>query len=153
MKKAASVIAILATGILGLAGCASPGYPVASSYPSALAYQESYGVLESVRVVQGQGTRADGPGVGAIVGGLVGGLLGNQAGNGRGRTAATVAGVIGGAMVGNEIEQRNTRGSGELYQVGVRFDNGSYQTITQDNIAGLQVGGRVRFDGRQVTGY
>jgi outer membrane lipoprotein SlyB len=94
-----------------------------------------------------------GIGAGAVVGGLVGGLLGNQVGGGRGKTAATVAGVVGGAVVGNQVEQRNAAPARQMYQVGVRLDNGAYQTIMQDSVADLRVGSRVRIQNERVYLY
>jgi outer membrane lipoprotein SlyB len=147
-------IVILSAAILG--GCASPGYqgqaapqsvPVASQ-----PYYQSYGTIESIQLVQGAGNNvSNGIGVGTVVGGVVGGLLGNQVGGGRGKNVATVASVIGGAMIGNEME-RNSQGR-DAYQIGVRFDNGARQAITQDSAADLQVGGRVRVENNRVYRY
>jgi len=44
--------------------------------------------------------------------------------------------------VGNRMEDRTRN----VYQIGVRLDNGSFVTITQDSAADLQVGSRVRID-------
>lgn len=149
---------LLATTILG--GCASPDYRYPAStqsypapvqtYPSSQpSYSYSTGTIESIQLRQG--TADSGIGVGAVVGGVVGGLLGNQVGGGRGKKAATVAGMVGGAMVGHQME-RNGQGQNQ-YQIGVRMDNGSYQTLTQDNVADLQVGSRVRVDNQRVYRY
>lgn len=133
-----------------LSGCASPGYPPASqSYPaSSPSYAYSLGTIDSIQMRQGSDS---GIGVGAVVGGVVGGLLGNQVGGGNGKKAATVAGVIGGAMVGHQMER--SAQVRDVYQIGVRMDNGSYQTITQDNAADLQVGSRVRVENQRVYRY
>ena len=150
--------AILATIIIS--GCASPGqnYPVVGpSYPapvqtypaSSPAYGSSYGTVESIQLVQGGGS--NGIGTGAVVGGVVGGLLGNQVGGGSGKKAATVAGVIGGAMVGHQME-RNSQAR-NAYQLGIRMDNGSYRTVTQDSTADLQVGARVRVENDRAYRY
>lgn len=150
---------ILAAAILS--GCASPGphYPVVGpSYPAPVqtypasnpGYSSSYGTVESVHLVQGGGS--DGIGAGAVVGGVVGGLLGNQVGGGRGKKAATVAGVIGGAMVGHQVEQRNNQAR-NAYQLGIRMDNGSYRTLTQESVADLQVGVRVRVENDRAYRY
>jgi outer membrane lipoprotein SlyB len=55
-------------------------------------------------------------------------------------------------MAGNEIEQRN-RTSPAAYQIGVRLDNGSYQTVTQDTVADLSVGNRVRIENGRAYRY
>ncbi|HJV86357.1 MAG TPA: glycine zipper 2TM domain-containing protein [Noviherbaspirillum sp.] len=162
-----SRISVLLIGVTIIAGCASPGYyPPATSqnypapvstypqtYPSSQPYYQSYGTVDSIQLVQGQGQNATtgNIGVGAVVGGVVGGLLGNQIGGGRGRKAATVAGVVSGAMIGNEIE-RNSPGH-DAYQVGVRLDNGTHQTIVQDSAADLQIGTRVRVENNRVVRY
>lgn len=147
-----------------LAGCAHPGYygpvsgPVSQNYPppvqsypvtSSPSYAQTFGTIDSIQVRQGGADPA--AGAGAVIGGVVGGLLGNQVGGGNGRAAATVAGVIGGAMIGNQVE-RNTQARG-AYQVGVRLDNGSYQTVVQDNVADLYVGSRVRIENDRVYRY
>ncbi len=46
---------------------------------------------------------------GAILGGLVGGILGNQMGKGNGRKAAVVVGATTGAIVGDNIDNSDTR--------------------------------------------
>lgn len=171
MKTSRLSASVLLVGATIIAGCASPGYyppatsqnypaPV-STYPSypqtypvtSQPNYQSYGTVDSIQLVQGQGQSATGGnvGVGAVVGGVVGGLLGNQIGGGRGRKAATVAGVVSGAMIGNEIE-RNSPGR-DAYQVGVRLDNGTHQTIVQDSAADLQIGTRVRVENNRVVRY
>jgi len=149
--------ALLAVAILS--GCANPRYnsPVTSqpypvpvqTYPATSpGYYQNYGTVESIQVRQAAGN--GGIGMGAVVGGVVGGLLGNQVGGGRGKKAATVAGVVGGAMVGHEMERNGGR---DAYQIGVRMDNGSYRTLTQDNAADLQVGSRVRVENERAYRY
>ncbi|OGB22596.1 MAG: hypothetical protein A3I66_09945 [Burkholderiales bacterium RIFCSPLOWO2_02_FULL_57_36] len=153
---------VIATAVL--AGCASPVYrePVVyQPYPSAPqpyppsspTYSSSYGVVDSIRLTQAASTGGTGIGVGAIAGGVVGGVLGNQVGGGRGKKLATVAGVVGGAMVGHEIEQRNAQPRGDVYQIGVRLNNGAYQTVTQESVTDLRVGSRVRIENDRVYRY
>ncbi|HEY0846893.1 MAG TPA: glycine zipper 2TM domain-containing protein [Noviherbaspirillum sp.] len=151
---------LLSAAVLG--GCASPGYnvPVASqpypAYPSpvqtyptaAPSHVYSTGTIDAIQMRQSADA---GIGVGAVVGGVVGGLLGNQVGGGRGKKAATVAGVVGGAMVGHQME-RNAQAR-DAYDIRVRMDNGTYQTVTQDSIADLQVGSRVRIENQRVYRY
>ena len=169
-RPAASAI-LLATVVL--AGCASPvvyrqpvvyqpypsqpqPYPSQSqSYPAASpSYSYSYGVVDSIRVAQEANGGAPGIGVSAVAGGVVGGVLGNQVGGGRGKKLATVAGVVGGAMVGHEIEQRNAQvQTRDVYQIGVRMNNGTYQTITQESVGDLQVGARVRIENNRAYRY
>lgn len=156
MKVAA--IAVLLTG------CAGPGYQQQGyqqqgyqqqgqqSYaPPGQRYETLYGVIDSIQVMNN--TASSGPGLGAIAGAVVGGLLGNQVGGGGGRTAATLAGAVGGGLVGNNIESRNRTGTASQYQISVRLDNGQYLNVTQDNIADLGVGNRVRIDNNRVFRY
>jgi outer membrane lipoprotein SlyB len=174
MKQVHAIAAAALAGVTFLTGCASPGYPTgaqsypqpypqaypaaqpypaAQSYPTSPAYASAYGIVDSIRVTQaGNNGGNGGMGAGSVVGGVVGGLLGHQVGGGRGKTAATVAGAIGGAMVGNQME-RNAAPVQNQYQVGVRLDNGAYQTILQDNVADLQIGARVRVENNRVYRY
>ena len=155
MKTNRIVITAVLAASTFIAGCAAPGYPQASSpYPAPggqQGYYATYGVVDSIQVVNTQ-SGPGGIGAGAVVGGLVGGLLGNQVGGGTGRGFATAAGVVGGAVVGNQVEQRNRQG-GTAYQVGVRLDNGSYQTYTEESIGDLNIGNRVRIDNGRIYRY
>jgi outer membrane lipoprotein SlyB len=153
MKKnyAMTATALIAATFFG--GCASPNYQSSqSSYPGTTqsAYA-TYGTVDSIQVINTSGG-SGGIGAGAVVGGVVGGALGNQVGSGRGRTAATVAGAAGGAILGHQIEQRN-RPVNSSYQVGVRLDNGSYQTVVQDSVADLSIGSRVRIENGRAYRY
>jgi len=139
-KQTTIAVSIAASVLLG-ACSSSPS--TATAYPSSQGDYSSYGMIESIQVVQ-LSNESKGPGAGAIVGGIVGGILGNQVGGGTGNALATAAGVVGGAVVGNNIEKNNRNQQvREAYQISVRLDNGVYQTVTQDNIADLRVGNRV----------
>jgi outer membrane lipoprotein SlyB len=155
MKTNRIAITALFAASTFVAGCAAPGYPQASSpYPAPVGQQggyASYGVVDSIQMVNTQ-SGPGGIGAGAVVGGLVGGLLGNQVGGGTGRGLATAAGVVGGAVVGNQVEQRSHQG-GSAYQIGVRLDNGGYQTYTQESVGDLNIGNRVRIDNGRVYRY
>lgn len=155
IKTASAALAMTAV----LAGCAAPGYqqqgqayPTQQSYPSqSQSYSTMYGVVDSIQVVQGNANTS--PGLGTVAGVVVGGLLGNQVGGGGGRAAATVAGAVGGGLVGNNLENRNRAAGPGVYQIGVRLDNGTYQTVMQDSAADLGIGNRVRIDGGRVYRY
>ena len=152
---------------VGLSGCAvdqpysssSPGgsYPSSSypssSYPSS-SYPSSdsrvsqgYGYVDRIEVVQKGATTNV---AGTVIGGVIGGLIGSQIGSGSGRTAATIAGAGAGAVAGNVIQGRR-RADNEAFRVSVRLDNGSYQTVMQEDLNDLQTGDRVRLDGNRVT--
>lgn len=155
-KKIFTAAAVLSVAVL--AGCAAPydPNPVNSQYPqtpvsNAPAYNSAYGVVDSIQVVQ-QTTGRSGIGAGAVVGGVVGGLVGNQIGKGSGNTVATVAGVAGGALIGNQI-QNNNQQVRDVYQIGIRLDNGAYQSMTLDNVGDLRVGNRVRIENGRVYRY
>jgi len=148
MKTSQIIVASLVTATALLSGCAhTDRAPVASTTYNAPAYASSYGVVDSIQVVA---TSSGGSTLGTVAGGVVGGLLGHQVGGGRGNTAATVAGAVGGAAVGNEMSKNN---QGSAYQIGVRLDDGTYQTIQQDSIADLRVGNRVRIENGRAYRY
>jgi outer membrane lipoprotein SlyB len=156
MKTNRIIIASALAASTFLAGCASPGYPPAASspYPAPAGqqgYYTSYGVVDSIQVVNTAGGN-NGIGAGTVIGALAGGILGNQVGGGTGRAVATAAGAVGGAVVGNQVEQRNRQG-GTAYQIGVRLDNGTYQTFTQESIGDMNIGNRVRVDNGRVYRY
>ena len=155
---------------LGLAGCttapySSSGYPTAQypgttypNYPTAqypgttyppVGY--NYGYVESVEVVAGAPGHS-GIGIGAIGGAIAGGVLGSQIGHGTGRAAATVGGAVAGGVIGNEIEKRvdNRNAAGNAYRFRVRMDDGSYQTVMQEDHQNIRVGDRVRVDNGRV---
>lgn len=133
-----------------------PQYPSQQTYqsqpyPSQQRRQEAFGTVDSIQILESNAN--SGPGLGAVAGALVGGLLGNQVGKGNGRTAATVAGAIGGGLVGNNVESSRRQQGPAMYQVRVRLDDGSIDTLTQDNVNDLGVGSRVRIDSGRVYRY
>jgi outer membrane lipoprotein SlyB len=95
------------------------------------------GVVESI--VQGQQQRGNATG-GAIAGAVIGGLLGNQVGGGSGKTVATVVGAGAGAVAGNQVASQQTI----VWQIGVRYDDGSRAVIEQTASPAIRVGDRVR---------
>ena len=135
---------------VGLSGCAADRPYSSSSYPSSegtYSSQVGYGYVDRIEVVPKGATSNV---AGTIIGGVVGGLIGSQIGSGGGRTAATIAGAGAGAIAGNVIEGRR-RGDNEAFRVHVRLDNGSFQTVMQENLDDLRTGDRVRLDGNRVT--
>ena len=151
MKTTHTLAAITVAATALLTGCASTSSdPYASGNYNDPSYQNTasmgYGTIDAIQVTRAAGGGTSGSG--AVVGGLVGALVGNQVGSGNGRTAATVAGAVGGAVVGNSVEA-NRNGNRDVYQIGIRLDNGDYRTIVQDSVYDLRVGNRVRVvDGR-----
>ena len=127
-----AALALLAAVVLS--GCGpQPTYQVVQSPPPA-----RVGTVESVREIVEQ---KDPSGAGLIVGGLVGGGLGSLIGSGTGRTVATVVGAAGGAYAGHKIEGSQSQ---VVYQIGVKYDDGTWATIRQAAPTGLRVGDRVR---------
>jgi outer membrane lipoprotein SlyB len=102
-------------------------------------------MIESITpiVKEGKGT-----GLGAVAGGVLGGVLGHQVGNGRGNDLATVAGVVGGALAGNQVEKSQRKTS--EYDVVVRLEDNTAQTVHFASDPGLRVGESVRVVGGQI---
>lgn len=97
------------------------------------------GVIESVTAIKVAGK---GTGIGIAGGAVVGGLLGHQIGGGRGKDVATVAGAVGGAVAGNAIEKNVA--STTVYEIRVKFDDGTRNVYNESNPPQWQSGDRVR---------
>jgi len=155
LNKLTAASALVATLMLG--ACAEmgmqPNTAQSTAYPtqSTGAYTQ-YGVVQSIALVQ-QETATSPIGAGTIVGAVVGGVLGHQVGGGTGNTAATVLGAAGGAYAGHEIEKRSQTQQGNVYQLSVRLNNGSYVTLNQATSNDIRVGDRVRVDNGVATRY
>jgi outer membrane lipoprotein SlyB len=153
MKSTHTIAALVVASTALLAGCASNqsrpydnGAYNSGAYNNPASSSMGYGTIDSIQVTRAGGSTS---GTGAVVGGVVGALVGNQIGSGSGRAAATVAGAVGGAAIGNSVEGHNGANGRDMYQIGIRLDNGDYRTIVQDSVYDLRVGNRVRVvDGR-----
>jgi outer membrane lipoprotein SlyB len=154
MKSTTTLAAIALASTALLSGCSSTSSDQYSNtapynngaYSNAASTSMGYGTIDNIQV-----TRAapQNNGSGAVVGGLIGAVVGNQIGSGSGKAAATVAGAVGGAAIGNKVESNNRGAGADMYQIGIRLDNGDYRTIVQDSVYDLRVGNRVRVvDGR-----
>jgi outer membrane lipoprotein SlyB len=99
------------------------------------------GVVEAVHAVQQKG---QGGAVGMVGGGVAGALVGSQIGHGGGKTIAELAGAAGGAFLGNEIQKKVTTTT--HYEVVVRLENGSSQTVSYAAQPAFAVGSRVRME-------
>jgi outer membrane lipoprotein SlyB len=127
--RAVLVSVVMATVV---AGCANqPSYQVYNQPVARVGTIESIRQIDKNKYVQGAG---------AVVGGLVGLGLGSLIGGGSGRTAAMIVGAGGGALVGNEMQKNQTE---LIWEIGVRYDDGSYGTVTQTQAPGLRIGDRV----------
>jgi len=133
LRRGARVMLLAFATAIVAAGCAQqPAYQVYNQ-PA-----PRTGTVESIRQVDKQKYAS---GAGAIAGGLIGGGLGSLVGGGSGKTAAIIVGAIGGGIVGNEMQKNQTE---LIWEIGVRYDDGSYGTITQTQSPGLRIGDRVR---------
>ena len=109
--------------------------------PPAPAKCNDCGVVEDIR---SKLVEPDGSGLGGVAGGVVGGLLGNQVGKGSGRTAATVVGAVGGGVVGNKIGK--TMKKKEVFEIVVRYEDGTTQIFPSDTPPAWRVGDKVRLE-------
>ena len=104
------------------------------------------GTVDSITPITKQG---EGSGAGAVLGGVLGGVLGHQVGGGRGKDLATVAGAVGGAVLGNTVEKNSKTTS--VYDVRVRLEDGTFQTLRYETEPGIRVGDKVKIEnGRAV---
>ena len=125
--------ALLTVTIIAVAGCAQqPTYQVYSQPVARV------GTVETIQQVDRQKYQ---PGTGAVTGALIGGGLGSIAGQGWGKAAAVIVGAVGGGIVGNELQKNQTE---LIWEIGIRYDDGGYGTITQAQSPGLRIGDRVR---------
>lgn len=155
LNKLTAVSAMVATLMLGACASTTPltNTNTSTAYPqqNTSSYTQ-YGVVQSIALVQ-QESATSPIGAGTIVGAVVGGVLGNQVGGGTGKTAATVLGAAGGAYAGHQIEKSNQTQQGNVYQLSVRLNNGSYQTLTQTTNNDIRVGDSVRIDNGVAQRY
>ncbi len=107
---------------------------------------DTCGVLQAVEVVEVKGEPGYG---GMIAGGVAGALLGSQIGKGDGRTAASILGAAGGAYAGREVEKNMKKEN--RYNVTVRLNNGTTQTVQMETDPGLAVGAQVKIVGNSVV--
>lgn len=144
-KKSASTLALLSTLVLG--GCAPLHYPGwEKDYPPFAQSSELRPGYGSVHAIEKIHEEVKGVGVGAVAGAVIGGLLGNQVGEGDSNTAATVIGAAGGALIGHQIEKK-VKEKEERYQLTIRMENGSFQTLVQKKeFVDLRVGDRLYID-------
>lgn len=104
------------------------------------------GVIESVNLVEVKG---QGSYLGTIGGGVVGALLGNQVGDGTGRTVAQIAGAVGGAYAGRALEAKSR--TTNHFEVLVRLQNGTAQTVSYATEPGYKVGDKVKINAGVIT--
>jgi outer membrane lipoprotein SlyB len=104
------------------------------------------GVVESVNLIEVKG---EGSYLGTIGGGVVGAILGNQVGAGTGRTVAQIAGAVGGAYAGRALEAKSR--TTNHFEVLVRLQNGTAQTVSFAAEPGFRVGDKVKVNAGVIT--
>ena len=112
--------------------------------PKPVVQPGNLGTVQAVREVKQAGEHTA---VGPIAGGVAGAVIGSQIGGGNGKKVMTVLGALGGAMAGKHIEKQ-ARGT-TRWEIDVRHDNGTHQTVLSDVAPSYGAGDRVRVvDGR-----
>jgi outer membrane lipoprotein SlyB len=128
-RSLAAVFAAVCAILLPVDGLRAQNYSVTPARPA---------TIESIRqVVEHKNSSAP---LGMIAGGLIGGGLGSLIGGGSGRTAATIIGALGGGYIGHNIENSQTH---VVYEIGIKYDNGSWGTIRQTASPPFRIGDRV----------
>ena len=96
------------------------------------------GTVESVREVEEKG---DAKGVGAVGGGALGAVLGHNIG--KNNKLVTILGAAGGAVLGHQIEKKAR--TEKVWEMTVRYDNGTSQVFKSEQQPFWQQGNRVRY--------
>lgn len=104
------------------------------------------GTIESVREIEEKGK---GSWMGPVAGGVGGAILGKQMGKGDGNTIMTILGAAGGAYAGHEVEKRVR--TTKRWDVSVRLDDGSLQSMTYNTAPAWRAGERVRLANGTIT--
>jgi outer membrane lipoprotein SlyB len=141
-------IALVATAMLGIAGCAAPGRGSADyrGYQTRTEQSIRFGVVETIRPVR---IDAQNTGVGTATGAILGGIAGSTVGGGHGQTAAAVAGAVIGGIIGSHVEADANKGQG--IEITVLLDGGQYIAVVQEADEAFRVGDRVRIVSGQGT--
>ncbi|WP_374339432.1 hypothetical protein [Methyloversatilis sp.] len=96
-----------------------------------------FGVIESVRVVNIEGTQSH---IGTASGAAIGGLAG-----GRGSTAGAITGAVVGGVAGALLEEGITRRTG--HELTIRLENGNIIAVVQEGDEKFETGDRVKLVG------
>lgn len=142
-------IAVVATALLGVAGCAAPprGGADYRGYETRTEQSVRFGVVESVRTVRINPTDT---GVGTTSGAVLGGVAGSTIGHGRGSVAGAVAGAVIGGIIGSAVEKDANDRQG--IEITVLLDGGKYIAVVQEADETFRIGDRVRIlSGRGTT--
>jgi outer membrane lipoprotein SlyB len=138
--KRTFAIALVAASTMLLAGCpAGLGGKDYSRDQARAAQEVQMGIVESVRVVNIEGTKTP---IGAGAGAVVGGVAGSTVGGGRGSVVGATVGAVLGGLGGAAAEEAVTRQQG--VEITVKLDSGRMIAITQAADEEFRVGDRVR---------
>lgn len=133
-------VVFLITVSLFLAGCVSANSGNVYSRDETMRTQTvRMGVVESVRLVQIEGTKSP---VGTIAGGAIGGIAGSSVGSGKTSSAVAVLGAVLGGLAGSAAEEGLTRKDG--LEITVKLENGTMVAVVQEADEQFQPGDRVR---------
>ena len=121
----------------------APATPVET--PKPVAQPGNLATVQAVREVKDAG---ESTALGPIAGGIAGAVLGNQVGRGHGsQKVITVLGAAGGAFAGRAIEKQARATT--HWEVDVRRDDGTNETVRSDVAPSYQPGQRVKLiDGK-----
>jgi outer membrane lipoprotein SlyB len=86
------------------------------------------GIIESVRIVEIEGTRTP---IGTVAGTIIGGIAGSSAGGGRGSQILASLGAVIGGLLGAATEEAITKKEG--LELTVQIDGGELVAIVQEN--------------------
>jgi len=115
--------------VLTLSGCASGlGGGTYSRGEARRTMVVQFGTIESVRMVQLEGTKTP---VGTVAGAAVGGIAGSSVGGSRGSAIGAVLGAVAGGLAGSAIEEGVTRSQG--VEVTVQLESGQYLAVVQED--------------------
>ena len=126
----------------GAPAAAAPAAPVAAAAPAC----PECGTITGIREIKKPGKAT---GVGAVGGAVVGGVLGHAVGGRDHRTAGTVVGAAGGAVAGHLIEKKAREG--KVFEISVRFDDGSNRVFTRETHPSWNTGARVKLVNGALT--
>ena len=146
---------MLAIAMASLGGCAADPFSTSTSQNGSYVVDQrpvyrsntcaDCGTVNSVTARQIAGK----PNItGAVIGAIIGGVAGNQFGAGRGNTAATAGGAVIGGVVGSQVAKTD---SSTAYDLVIRMDNGTTQTLTVAATGDLRPGSRVRVSGDHIV--
>jgi outer membrane lipoprotein SlyB len=119
----------LAALLVPMPAALAQGYSVSAARPA---------TVESIREIVQQ--KSNSSPLGMIAGGLIGGGIGSLFGAGNGRTAATIVGALGGGYIGHNLEKSQTQ---MVYEIAVKYDDGTWGTIRQSSSPPFRIGDRV----------